>query len=84
MVSFQDDDDAFGGEEESEDDENAEPEKKTESGKKGGTWEDIYGRTRDSDGNVVQATATKYVPPALRAQVFTKKLKSDTVFLNFF
>jgi nucleolar MIF4G domain-containing protein 1 len=42
-------------------------------------WEDIYGRTRDADGNVVKstttstsssttATATKYVPPALRAQ----------------
>ena len=32
-------------------------------------WEDIYGRTRDSSGNVVKAsTATKYVPPALRAR----------------
>ena len=29
------------------------------------TWEDIYGRKRDSQGNVL---ATKYVPPAMRAQ----------------
>jgi nucleolar MIF4G domain-containing protein 1 len=29
------------------------------------TWEDIYGRKRDADGNVVQ---TKYVPPAKRVQ----------------
>lgn len=29
------------------------------------TWEDIYGRKRDSHGNVL---ATKYVPPAMRAQ----------------
>ncbi len=28
-------------------------------------WEDIYGRKRDAQGNIVQ---TKYVPPALRAQ----------------
>ena len=27
-------------------------------------WEDIYGRTRDSQGGVIQS---KYVPPALRA-----------------
>ncbi|XP_059472617.1 nucleolar MIF4G domain-containing protein 1 [Neocloeon triangulifer] len=31
------------------------------------TWEDIYGRTRDKKGNVVQATEGKYIPPALRA-----------------
>ena len=29
-----------------------------------GTWEDIYGRKRDSKGNVV--IASKYIPPALR------------------
>ena len=29
------------------------------------TWEDIYGRKRDAQGNVL---ATKYVPPALRGQ----------------
>lgn len=30
-----------------------------------GTWEDIYGRLRDKDGNVV---SRKYVPPAMRLQ----------------
>lgn len=34
-------------------------------------WEDIYGRKRDSDGNLVKATSaaessSKYIPPALR------------------
>ncbi|KAG0432252.1 hypothetical protein HPB47_021051 [Ixodes persulcatus] len=32
---------------------------------KDGTWEDIYGRLRDKDGNVV---SQKYVPPAKRLQ----------------
>lgn len=32
-------------------------------------WEDIYGRTRDKKGNIVQAQSSgKYVPPQLRAQ----------------
>jgi hypothetical protein len=34
------------------------------SSKKPEVWEDIYGRTRDSQGGVIQS---KYVPPALRA-----------------
>ncbi|XP_063243900.1 nucleolar MIF4G domain-containing protein 1 [Bacillus rossius redtenbacheri] len=35
----------------------------------GGVWEDIYGRTRDKKGNVVQMGAQgKYVPPHLREQ----------------
>ncbi len=34
------------------------------------TWEDIYGRKRDRDGNVIKEkpTMTKYIPPALRAK----------------
>uniref|UniRef100_A0A1B6CQN6 MI domain-containing protein n=1 Tax=Clastoptera arizonana TaxID=38151 RepID=A0A1B6CQN6_9HEMI len=31
-----------------------------------GFWEDIYGRTRDKEGNVVQANVGKYIPPHLR------------------
>lgn len=31
-----------------------------------GTWEDIYGRKRDKDGNMVVENVTKYVPPHLR------------------
>ncbi len=36
-----------------------------------GTWEDIYGRTRDSTtGGVIPASSSgKYIPPALRARV---------------
>ena len=48
--------------------EDPKPETSKETGNEKSTWEDIYGRTRDSEGNVVKATATKYVPPALRAQ----------------
>ncbi|XP_015600311.1 nucleolar MIF4G domain-containing protein 1 [Cephus cinctus] len=29
-------------------------------------WEDIYGRTRDKDGNVISNNETKYIPPAIR------------------
>ncbi|XP_069672026.1 nucleolar MIF4G domain-containing protein 1 [Periplaneta americana] len=29
-------------------------------------WEDIYGRTRDKQGNVVEAKTGKYVPPHMR------------------
>ena len=38
--------------------------KEDTSSKKPEVWEDIYGRTRDSQGGVIQS---KYVPPALRA-----------------
>ena len=53
-------------------------------------WEDIYGRTRDSDGNVVTvpngtnkekiissdiSTSNKYVPPAMRAKMGTENEK---------
>ena len=74
MFIFKQDDD--GGEvegmndDDSEGEENGDPKSETskEPGNEKSTWEDIYGRTRDSEGNVVKATATKYVPPALRAQ----------------
>ena len=51
---------------ESDEDSLEQPDKK-ESNEKinaDGTWEDIYGRKRDSKGNVV--IASKYIPPALR------------------
>ena len=46
-------------------------------GGKGKVWEDIYGRMRDTDGNVVSENRSadtdsgpkKYVPPALRAKM---------------
>ncbi|CAN7997308.1 unnamed protein product [Ixodes hexagonus] len=38
---------------------------KSRAANKDGTWEDIYGRLRDKDGNVV---SQKYVPPAKRLQ----------------
>ena len=57
--------------ENSETDENSDNEEKIAeeksedtSSKKPEVWEDIYGRTRDSQGGVIQS---KYVPPALRA-----------------
>ena len=52
-----------------EENKNSKPETSKENGSEKSTWEDIYGRTRDSEGNVVKSTtAPKYVPPALRAQ----------------
>lgn len=32
-------------------------------------WEDIYGRKRDKQGNIVTETSNKYVPPHLRARL---------------
>ncbi|XP_017771017.1 PREDICTED: nucleolar MIF4G domain-containing protein 1 homolog [Nicrophorus vespilloides] len=49
-----------------------EGEAKVKSSKKvnpDGTWEDIYGRMRDKDGNVVNKTEGKYIPPAVRARM---------------
>ena len=44
-------------------------------------WEDIYGRTRDSQGGVIQS---KYVPPALRAAAKGKFPEKKGIFLlNF-
>ncbi|KAK3923785.1 Nucleolar MIF4G domain-containing protein 1 [Frankliniella fusca] len=34
-----------------------------------GSWQDIYGRMRDKDGNVVDEKPGKYIPPALRAKM---------------
>lgn len=42
-------------------------------GEKSDIWEDIYGRTRDKDGNVIkedtQINTGKYIPPHLRARM---------------
>ncbi|XP_026285049.1 nucleolar MIF4G domain-containing protein 1 [Frankliniella occidentalis] len=34
-----------------------------------GSWQDIYGRTRDKAGNVIDEKPGKYIPPALRAKM---------------
>ncbi|CAD6227674.1 GSCOCG00001354001-RA-CDS [Cotesia congregata] len=41
-----------------------------------GTWEDIYGRKRDKDGNIIneKASSGKYIPPAIRL----KQLEEST------
>ncbi|KAH0563951.1 hypothetical protein KQX54_008283 [Cotesia glomerata] len=41
-----------------------------------GTWEDIYGRKRDKDGNIIneKASTGKYIPPAIRL----KQLEEST------
>lgn len=39
-----------------------------------GTWEDIYGRKRDNDGNIVSNVGKKYVPPGARL----KQLEADS------
>lgn len=80
------DEDVFGGDDEPDESfEDAEDEKdvpedsdqganSTEPARSG-VWEDIYGRKRDKDGNVVkeETLVTKYVPPHLRAQMGTDK-----------
>ena len=43
-------------------------------------WEDIYGRTRDSQGGVIQS---KYVPPALRAAAKGKFSEKRGCFAKF-
>ncbi|XP_043276186.1 nucleolar MIF4G domain-containing protein 1 [Venturia canescens] len=43
-----------------------------------GTWEDIYGRKRDRDGNILTANENKYVPPAARLkQLETNSMLSE-------
>lgn len=37
-------------------------------------WEDIYGRTRDKDGNII---SNKYVPPAVRAKYLEQDSKNN-------
>lgn len=46
-------------------------------------WEDIYGRKRDKDGNVIkeedtQITTGKYIPPHLRARLAAEAANSST------
>uniref|UniRef100_A0A146LKF4 Nucleolar MIF4G domain-containing protein 1 n=1 Tax=Lygus hesperus TaxID=30085 RepID=A0A146LKF4_LYGHE len=45
--------------------------------KDGGVHEDIYGRLRDKDGNVIQPNTGKYVPPHLRNQPVDDKKKAE-------
>lgn len=53
----------------SDDQMNEDPSEGDQSGDDDKTTEDIYGRTRDKEGNVVTETnATKYIPPHLRAK----------------
>ncbi|KAF6212858.1 hypothetical protein GE061_010568 [Apolygus lucorum] len=49
----------------------------TEKPKDGGVHEDIYGRLRDKDGNVIQPNTSKYVPPHLRNQQVDDKKKAE-------
>ncbi|KAG5679312.1 hypothetical protein PVAND_008887 [Polypedilum vanderplanki] len=39
--------------------------------------EDIYGRKRDKDGNIIQEDTTKYIPPHLRKSLNSIDLESD-------
>lgn len=58
-----------------EDELNSENSEKDPCKEDGQLWEDIYGRTRDKQGNVVSGEAGKYVPPAARE----KQQKPDSV-----
>ncbi|KAG8042653.1 hypothetical protein G9C98_005287 [Cotesia typhae] len=53
------------GEDEEEEEEEEENKSKKNSDE---TWEDIYGRKRDKDGNIIneKASTGKYIPPAIR------------------
>ncbi|XP_008553465.1 nucleolar MIF4G domain-containing protein 1 homolog [Microplitis demolitor] len=68
-----DDEDAFddGEEDEEEEDDDNKAEKNSD-----GTWEDIYGRKRDKDGNIIdeKSNSGKYIPPAARL----KQLEEST------
>ena len=55
-------------------------ENKDSASKKPEVWEDIYGRTRDSQGGVIQS---KYVPPALRAAAKGKFPEKNNFFAKF-
>lgn len=55
----------YNSDEENENSSNNEDDESDDADKK--VWEDIYGRKRDKDGNVIQEdVASKYVPPHLR------------------
>ncbi|XP_074115780.1 nucleolar MIF4G domain-containing protein 1 [Cotesia typhae] len=61
------------GEDEEEEEEEEENKSKKNSDE---TWEDIYGRKRDKDGNIIneKASTGKYIPPAIRL----KQLEEST------
>lgn len=45
------------------------------------TWEDIYGRKRDKDGNIIH-NASRYVPPAVRATTMHNMNPNDEKLLS--
>ncbi|XP_055631862.1 nucleolar MIF4G domain-containing protein 1 homolog [Toxorhynchites rutilus septentrionalis] len=69
------DEDVFGGDESDSDGSGSDAEgvedKAEESKQPNDVWEDIYGRKRDKQGNVIieKSTSGKYVPPHLRARM---------------
>lgn len=67
-------DDDLGEDEEEEEEEDIEDNKSKKNSD--GTWEDIYGRKRDKDGNIIneKASTGKYIPPAIRL----KQLEEST------
>lgn len=45
------------------------------------TWEDIYGRKRDKEGNIIHNTS-RYVPPAVRANTMHNMNPNDEKLLS--
>ena len=72
--SDMDDDDDFSDKEKSEHEDSSNKKPVTNSD---GTWEDIYGRKRDKDGNVVTTESNKYIPPGARLKQFEKDSESS-------
>lgn len=71
---FELEDDDEGGEDEIGDDDDSDQSGDSETKEeKSNIWEDIYGRKRDKDGNILkddaQDTTGKYIPPHLRARM---------------
>lgn len=78
--SNSDDSEMSGGEkDESENEEKtSEEEKETDENDKPDEWEDIYGRKRDRDGNLIKEdTRSKYVPPHLRTALASTDASDD-------
>lgn len=65
-IDSQDDNDVSMGH----DDEDTESDIVDKTAKKSNVWEDIYGRKRDKDGQIIKENEpTKYIPPHLRARM---------------
>jgi nucleolar MIF4G domain-containing protein 1 len=69
--SLGEDDDGGDSDESNEED----SDKKTK--KKPAEWEDIYGRKRDADGNLIKEDTNKYVPPHLRKSLKSIEAEND-------